>query len=92
MLGRLHMTIDECRAAYRELSDEAFQVKNYRAAPALRMPWHWDLKARFDSVALEQGFKRIIVRALQEQPGHSLRSVEELTDTLLKEASPKCRV
>ncbi|KAF2817990.1 FabD/lysophospholipase-like protein [Mytilinidion resinicola] len=29
MLGRLHMSIQECRAAYRELSDEAFRVKEY---------------------------------------------------------------
>ncbi|RDW65916.1 uncharacterized protein DSM5745_09655 [Aspergillus mulundensis] len=92
MLGRLHMTIDECRAAYRDLSDEAFQITNHRAAPSFSMPWNWKLPARFDTEALERGFKRIIVNALKKRSENACKAEEELTDTLLKEASPKCRV
>jgi len=92
MLGRLQMSIKECRAAYRELSDEAFQITNFRAAPAIKMPWNWNLKARFDTKALEKGIKRIIVRVLKKRPGNQLKSGDELVDTLLKEENPKCKV
>jgi Patatin-like phospholipase len=92
MLGRLHMSIDECRKAYRELSDEAFSQKNNRAKPSWTWPWKWKLKARFDSDALERGIKRIIVAALQQRPENQSLSHEELESFLLKEENPKCKV
>ncbi len=92
MLGRLQMSIKECRAAYRELSNEAFQITNYRAAPAIRMPWNWNLKPRFDSAALQRGIKRIIIKALKDRPQNQSSSDDELVNTLLKENDPKCKV
>ncbi|KAF2802729.1 FabD/lysophospholipase-like protein [Mytilinidion resinicola] len=91
MLGRLQMSIEDCRQAYRELSDEAFQLKNYQAAPAFRAPWNWNLKARFDSAALERGIKRIIVRELRRDPGNDAKSDKELEDTLLRDKQSKCK-
>lgn len=86
------MSIEDCRQAYRELSEEAFQQQNYTAAPAFRMPWNWDLKARFDSAALERGMKRIIVTKLRQDPGNDSKSDKELEDTLLKDPKSKCKV
>lgn len=92
MLGRLRMTAGECREAYRELSAEAFESKNYTAAPAWRMPWNWQLQGRFNSPALERGIKKIIVRALRRDPTNDAKSDAELENALLKDPTSKCRV
>jgi len=52
--------VEECRGAFRELSDEAFQLINYRAVPAWSMPLKSELKGRFDSDALKRGIKKIV--------------------------------
>jgi len=92
MLGRLKMSITDCRAAYRVLSLEAFQAKNYRATPAIKLPWNWNLKARFDSEALEKGIRRVIVEALRKLPQNHSKEDAELENTLLKEDNPSCKV
>ncbi|KAH7304220.1 acyl transferase/acyl hydrolase/lysophospholipase [Rhexocercosporidium sp. MPI-PUGE-AT-0058] len=68
MLGRLHMSVDECLAAYRKLSDEVFQAKHYAAAPWWTFPWNWELKGRFDTEALERAIKSLVVEQLRKRP------------------------
>jgi hypothetical protein len=92
MLGRLQMTVQECREAYRNLSDGVFQAKNYVAAPWWTMPWNWELKGRFDSDALERGMKSIVLEALRKRPENREKSDEELENTLLKDEDTKCKV
>ena len=92
MLGRLQMSVKECRDAYRELSDEVFQIKNYRAAPAMKLPWNWALKGRFDTEALEKGIKKIVVNTLRQRPENVAKEVNELENMLLKEDNPNCKV
>ena len=58
----------------------------------IAMVLNWNLKARFDSAALESGIKRIVVRVLKERPEYQSKSDDELADTLLKENNPKCKV
>ena len=92
MLGRLQMSVKECRLAHRDLADNVFQVRNYRVRPRLRLPWNWSLNARFDSEALKKGIKRIVLTKLRERPENKAKKDEELEGTLLKEDNPKCRV
>ena len=92
MLGRLQMSIDECRAAYRDLSLEAFQATNYIAAPAWKKPWNWKLNGRFDSKALERGIKKIVVQKLKQKEENKGKSDQELQDTLLKDINAPCKV
>jgi len=92
MLGRLHMSVEECRDAYRELSDKAFCLKKGWVKPSLKAPLYWKLRDRFDSDALERGIKRIIVAALKKRPENQSVSKEELESSLLKEENPKCKV
>lgn len=91
VLGRLRMTIEECRNAYLTLSKEAFQVKNFIAKPSLKLPWNTKLKARFDTDALERGIRQIIVTALRKDPSNENKSDEELAKTLLQDVDAKCR-
>ncbi|KAH6985445.1 hypothetical protein EDB80DRAFT_732628, partial [Ilyonectria destructans] len=67
MLGRLRMTVDECITAYTSLSDKVFEKKSYR------VKINGQLQGRFDTVALEQAVKQILV-----DNGHG-------EDTLLKD-------
>lgn len=93
MLGRLRMSIKECRDAYRNLSDDVFQAKSYIAAPRLfELPWNWKLNGRFDSAALERAIKQMVVKALKERPENVGKSDKELENTLLKEDDAKCKV
>jgi hypothetical protein len=92
MLGRLQMSVKECREAYRELSGDVFQLTNYRAAPWFGMPWDWKLKGRFNSTALEKGIKKIVRESLRKRPENKDKTDEELESMLLKEEDPKCKV
>jgi len=93
MLGRLGMTIAECLEAYRDLSNEVFQQANYIPVPWFSWPWNWLLKGRFDSAVLERAIKKIIVKALKDQPGNRNATIEELENTLFWEKhNPKCKV
>ncbi|KAH7119384.1 hypothetical protein B0J13DRAFT_532484 [Dactylonectria estremocensis] len=75
MLGRLRMTVDECITAYTSLSDKVFEKKSYR------VKINGQLQGRFDTVALEQAVKQILV-----DNGHS-------EDALLKDPSKTaCKV
>ncbi|KAK7428979.1 hypothetical protein QQZ08_004491 [Neonectria magnoliae] len=55
MLGRLRMTVDECITAYTSLSDKVFEKKSHRVNA------NGQLQGRFDTVALEQAVKQILV-------------------------------
>ncbi|KAH6986805.1 acyl transferase/acyl hydrolase/lysophospholipase, partial [Ilyonectria destructans] len=69
MLGRPRMTVDECITAYTSLSDKVFEKKSHRVNA------NGQLQGRFDTVALEQAVKQILV-----DNGHS-------EDALLKDPS-----
>ena len=49
------MTVDECIGAYADLSDEVFQKKHRR------VNIRGGIQGRFDSLALEQAVKKIVV-------------------------------
>jgi predicted acylesterase/phospholipase RssA len=55
MLGRLHMTVDECTNAYTSLSDKVFEQKAHRVKISGK------LQGRFDSAELERAVKRIML-------------------------------
>ncbi|KAH7146805.1 hypothetical protein B0J13DRAFT_621750 [Dactylonectria estremocensis] len=55
MLGRLRMTVDECIAAYTALSDKVFEKKSHR------VKINGQFQGRFETVALEQAVKQILV-------------------------------
>lgn len=55
MLGRLEMTIDDCIKAYTALSDKVFQKRQHR------LKINGQFQGRFDSQALEQAIKDIVV-------------------------------
>jgi hypothetical protein len=55
MLGRLRMSVEDCIDAYAKLSSEVFQQKHY-----LPVRLDGQLRARFDSKALENAIKDII--------------------------------
>ncbi|KAH6975787.1 hypothetical protein EDB80DRAFT_900003 [Ilyonectria destructans] len=75
MLGRLRMTVDECITAYTFLSDKVFEKKSHR------VKINGQLQGRFDTVALEQAVKQILV-----DNGHG-------EDALLKDPSKTaCKV
>ena len=92
MLGRLRMTVKDCREAYRVLSNDVFQAKHYIAEPWFKMPWNWQLKGRFDTEALEKGIKRIVVEALRKLPENADKTDQELEKTLLKDEREGCKV
>jgi patatin-like phospholipase/acyl hydrolase len=74
MLGRLRMTVDECIDAYTALSDRVFEKKSHRVNIKGK------LQGRFDTAALEQAVKEILVtRGLGE-------------DALLKDSDSSCKV
>ncbi|KAH8892820.1 hypothetical protein GQ53DRAFT_860990 [Thozetella sp. PMI_491] len=54
MLGRLHMTVDECIEAYTSLSDKVFEKK------AHRVKINGQFQGRFDTAALERAIKKIL--------------------------------
>jgi patatin-like phospholipase/acyl hydrolase len=92
MLGRLEMSIKDCREAYRVLSNDVFQQKNYIAEPWFNMPWNWHIKGRFDSDALKKGIKKIIVQELKKRRSSAGKTDEELENTLLHDENAKCKV
>jgi hypothetical protein len=55
MLGRLQMTVEECITAYTSLSDKVFEKKSHR------IKMNGMLQGRFDTAALEQAVKQILV-------------------------------
>ncbi|KAH7008703.1 hypothetical protein EDB80DRAFT_751332 [Ilyonectria destructans] len=55
MLGRLRVTIDECITAYTSLSDKVFEKKSHR------VKINGQFQGRFDTAALEQAVKQILV-------------------------------
>ncbi|KAI0095691.1 acyl transferase/acyl hydrolase/lysophospholipase [Nemania sp. FL0031] len=54
MLGRLHMTVDECMEAYRELSSRVFQKKN------TRFNYKGKIQGQFDAHELELAVQNVL--------------------------------
>ncbi|KAJ5460999.1 uncharacterized protein N7458_002551 [Penicillium daleae] len=54
MLGRLHMTVDECIDKYTSLSDEVFEKKSHRVTIRGK------IQGRFDAAKLEQKIKQML--------------------------------
>jgi hypothetical protein len=55
MLGRLKMDIDECIAAYTDMSDRIFRKKHHRVRVRTG-----EIQGRFDTEELERSIKEII--------------------------------
>ena len=61
MLGRLEMTVEECIGQYISLSDKVFERKSHLVSAK------GNLKGRFDTAALEQAVKQMLLdRSLNE--------------------------
>jgi len=54
MLGRLEMSVEECKKAYLELMDQIFVKKRHRLGLNLKV------QAQFDTVVLENAIKKVI--------------------------------
>jgi hypothetical protein len=54
MLGRLHMTVDECITEYKKLSPDIFTKIHHRVS------WHGRLRGRFDDNALKEGVRSLL--------------------------------
>lgn len=54
MLGRLKMSVDECIAAYGELSEEVFVKQQHR------LNSKGDVQGRFDTAALEKAVRKCV--------------------------------
>ncbi|KAH0553145.1 hypothetical protein GP486_006670 [Trichoglossum hirsutum] len=64
MLGRLHMTLEECKKAYIQLSKTIFTARHPRSK-VIRKPYDlWNVNSKFDSTALEAAIKTEIGRKL----------------------------
>lgn len=92
MLGRLQMTTEECKEAYRNLSARAFNYKGRPVKPAFSNPLKWDVKARFDTAELEKGMKELITAALRRDPANKDKDDTELENALLYDPKAKCKV
>ena len=93
MLGRLKMSIEECRDAYLELSKQAFTpVTWFPLVVNSVLPSSWSIRPRFDSKALELGIKNLVVQVLRRDPQHKDKSEAELVNTLLRDPDSKCKV
>lgn len=60
MLGRLRMSISQCRAAYEELASEAFQPVNYSHHPLKKVKDKLQANPQFDVGALESAIRKVI--------------------------------
>jgi hypothetical protein len=68
MLGRLKMDINSCIKAYSTMMDKVFTKVNHRAKPFSALnPARWEVQGRFDTDALEQAIKSIIVESGEDE-------------------------
>jgi len=56
MLGRLHLSVDECIDEYKKLSPEIFTKVHHR------VNWGGSLQGRFDGDALKEGVRSLLQR------------------------------
>lgn len=85
MLGRLRMSITQCREAYEKLASEAFLPVNYSLRPLRKITDKYQAKPEFDVRALENAIRKVI--ATHETPGASV------DDSLLKDMpSSSCKI
>ncbi|KAJ4989895.1 ankyrin repeat protein [Stagonosporopsis vannaccii] len=92
MLGRLQMTTEECKEAYRQLSAKAFKYKGRPVKAAFSNPLKWEVKARFDTAELERGMKDLITAVLKRDPANKDKSDDELENALLYSPEARCKV
>jgi len=81
MLGRLRLTLDQCQDAYIRLAERIFNPKRNKMNIGGKVKDFLLADGRFDSVALEEVVKEIIVES------GGLR-----VDELLQDPDPKCNV
>jgi hypothetical protein len=81
MLGRLHMSVQDCIDTYQELSERVFKPKR----SSLNFPGKgkdlWTLAGAFDEKELERAIAEIVVK-----------TGEGADAKLLEPTSPKCKV
>lgn len=80
MLGRLRMSVVECRDAYLELSKDIFRLKRGRFNKAGQVLDMLEGAGKFDAKALENAIKEVI-------RGRNLSE-----DSLLKDSEQHCKV
>lgn len=80
MLGRLHMSVEECEATYLNLSERIFNPRRASINVIGRTKDLWKAEGRFDGEEL----KACIIDLLEE------RKVNK--ETLLKDPEPMCKV
>ncbi len=81
MLGRLRMTLDDCQAAYLQLSERIFNPRRRKLNYAGKAKDFLLANGRFDSEELEAVIKEILVDRCKMPE-----------DELLQEKDPKCNV
>ena len=79
MLGRLRMTLEECRTAYLKLSEQIFNPRRTKFNVVGRAKDFLLANGKFDWMELEEAIKEII--------GHKLPE-----STLLQNLDPQCKV
>ena len=56
------MSVNDCLEAYRKLADNVIQAKNMHIKwDFYTLPWNWQLQGRFDSKALENAIKALVM-------------------------------
>jgi hypothetical protein len=84
MLGRLHMTLEECKKAYIQLSKTIFTAK-HPTSKVIRKPYDmWNVNSKFDSTALEAAIKTEIWGKLPR--------TAKPEDELLNDPDESCKV
>lgn len=84
MLGRLHMSVDECITVYQELCREVFRDPRSTVSRSLNLVFNRTVPAKFSSESL----KGQVLRVLREQlPG---RNAE--TELLMDESTGSSRM
>ena len=81
MLGRLRMTMSECRAAYENLSEKAFTPVHSKAHIVAAGRAFWKGSATFDVTKLESAIRQVLAENQQNIQNHPLKA-------LLKEDEP----
>ncbi|MCJ1434739.1 hypothetical protein MMC27_004109 [Xylographa pallens] len=60
MLGRLHMSLEECEAAYKQLSSRIFSTRNRHSADPRRIYDFLQANGKFDPQPLEESIRNIL--------------------------------
>ena len=70
MLGRLHMTVDECLTAYVALSRYIFEEQRWP------FDWQFNVRPRYNSKKLEDAIKHIVFHKTGDQDAVMMESTD----------------